>query len=458
MFLSDAYTEPKNHVIQFIGLRHDFKDIKLAEKYLENALSTLLDGHEITIDSMTDKSTSWHSDNITNQADSSFCPENEIRQLLSQLKDSDGLPTRGLKSHMTELFTKPTGISVDWIGPCENLGRKRSEGSDVAPQQPSSANFSDSISTASPYESAEVSSQAGANLRPSSNESAPSPSSDSSSTSLNELPDGNSVTTTSSESSTTEPTRPTTTTPEPSSTPSLSNEVDEVNPAETSTTVASNILENISLSPFNLSDPFDFGSFSSLGLQELNNTELDDKFKTTPESTPATITLSTPDSVSPLRDMENFFKTKELIKTEAVTNETTVTQNSTVVEDSSLNSISSDSVLDKMTNKQDEVNLSLPNQTTTIQNTLATTTTQPSTTSLQETETNSSTSSSELQPQESLTSEKNGTNSRSGEEDGLHYGKYIGLTTAFLIFVAYLVCSLSYKRQAGQYDVQNASA
>lgn len=33
-----------------------------------------------------------------------------------------------------------------------------------------------------------------------------------------------------------------------------------------------------------------------------------------------------------------------------------------------------------------------------------------------------------------------------------HYGKYVGLTTAFLIFVAYLICSRAYRRQ-GMYEL-----
>lgn len=40
------------------------------------------------------------------------------------------------------------------------------------------------------------------------------------------------------------------------------------------------------------------------------------------------------------------------------------------------------------------------------------------------------------------------------DDGGPHYGKYIGLGAAFLIFVAYLVCSRSYKRQ-GMYELHN---
>lgn len=39
-------------------------------------------------------------------------------------------------------------------------------------------------------------------------------------------------------------------------------------------------------------------------------------------------------------------------------------------------------------------------------------------------------------------------------DSGPHYGKYIGLSVAFLIFVAYLVCCRAYKRQ-GMYELHN---
>lgn len=41
-------------------------------------------------------------------------------------------------------------------------------------------------------------------------------------------------------------------------------------------------------------------------------------------------------------------------------------------------------------------------------------------------------------------------------DDWPHYGKYIGLTSGFIIIVAYIICSRSYRRQASMYEVSAA--
>lgn len=117
-----------NHAIKFIGLKSEFKSLEEAKSLLARYLKDITK-HEITVDSLIDDTAIWHSDTINSLPD---CPDREIRNLVKNIRKHDMSYTREFKMGMTENFSMPTSVQVDYLGPCENIGRKRSQ-PDLAP-------------------------------------------------------------------------------------------------------------------------------------------------------------------------------------------------------------------------------------------------------------------------------------------------------------------------------------
>lgn len=110
-------TQP-THRIRFEGMDHGFKDKSAAGEALKAVLKGLL-GHPITIEQNDDQTITWYSDKLAMPAEPGDCPESDIRHLLSQIKRPDAEEiTRELKMHLTENFSYPKVVSLEWAGVC----------------------------------------------------------------------------------------------------------------------------------------------------------------------------------------------------------------------------------------------------------------------------------------------------------------------------------------------------
>jgi len=301
-----------------------------------------LTGQQVIIDSMDNQGAVWHSETINSLPG---CPEREIRELLAIIKGPDNFYTRDFKMFMTEYFEPPAMVTIDWLGPCENLGRKRSQ--------------------------VDVSELVSSTRAPFSDESLI-------------------------------PTQPTTTTEAPLSTPDPEISTTEV------TTSSTEIISATSVQPEleNVTDLFG-SSFDEL-FKDLGNV--------------ATTTLST-DAPINVTDFQSSISTST--STAVITDDIGFTGTPP---------FGSSTTEHESTTERIKTTSADTTETSTSEGTDATTI-------LADMVTESTVARKE--PVEAVI--------RASEP---HYGKYVGLSAAFLIFVAYLVCSRAYRRQ-GMYELHS---
>lgn len=119
-------SEPTNHQIRFLGINSDFQNLTQTKYKLETILKNFTKDN-IIIDFIDENNVYWHSATISSISD---CPEKEIQDLYSSIRamgPSEETYTREFKLYLTEEFEPPKSVTIEWIGPCGNVGRKRSE-------------------------------------------------------------------------------------------------------------------------------------------------------------------------------------------------------------------------------------------------------------------------------------------------------------------------------------------
>lgn len=364
-----------NHVIKFIGMGNGYNSTSIASEALASNLKAVTNSAGITIDSLDENGASWYNDELGYIKDR--CPEAEIRSLVETILNSSSTEyTRKFKMYITEHFTMPKTVSIDWLGVCENVVRKRSQIEPAA----------SSTSTAS-SESVEI------------------------------------------EPLTTEPEAPTTTTEVPLTTPSATETTLNSTIKDDSDDLSATELEfDSDLSNMSLISSLD-SSFPSFGSSELSNLAIETTTllatTTTTDKVEATMTTTTTtSSPSTVEMVTSTDSTTTTALTETLTDQTNAaetTSTETIVIEDSPGPVDREEVSTTGTNIiTDEPELSSSRQA------LPYTTMDPG----------------------SLIS----TSGSPSEEAA--FGKYIGLTAGFLIFVAYLICSRAYRRQ-GMYELQN---
>lgn len=313
-------------------MRNGYQNLTAAAEALKFNLRRITGGHDITIDSMDEHGATWHSDNISAKLEG--CPEEDIKQLLATIKIADTEDyTRRFKMYLTEHFSFPKVVTVEWLGPCLSASRKRS--------QP-------------------------------------------------ELVTSTSVEQPSTTEITTDSLIPSTTTEPPTTTTTSASEI---------TTVKDSFVNE----PLTLSPTFDsFPDFFSTEMPETTTSPPTTTIATTVAETQATTTMI------------------PITTTTITVTELPSTRPPEIAEQPSSSPVDSTETLS---------------------------TTEPQSTTSTETMT---TMEIEL---ESLSIDANEVKSPQLANTEPHYGKYIGLTAGFLIFVAYLICSRSYKRH-GMYELQ----
>lgn len=113
-----------NHQIKFDGMANGYHNLTVAGQALRDNLKYLT-GHEIVIDSISEGNAVWHSDNLTKLGPE--CPEAGILGILDLIKRNPKGYTREFKMYLTEHFEVPRTVSIEWLGSCENVARKRSD-------------------------------------------------------------------------------------------------------------------------------------------------------------------------------------------------------------------------------------------------------------------------------------------------------------------------------------------
>lgn len=388
----------RNHVIKFIGMRHEYEGNPARAKLaLVSNLRLLTSYRNITIDEISDKSTSWSVDEINAIPG---CPEKEISHLMS-LINKDGQYTRLFKMAMED-FDRPRGVQLEGLGPCDYLGRKRSQVLSTDSDEFESNNLTDD-QTNSPTEGTAAA-----------------------------------FSTTTIATTSIEPTEPATITDEPifEATTTAAAMVDS------DATTASELELGDARPRLDFSDISFDSSFSdnstSRGFEAVNKSELDSIASIFDKTLAPTITATTT-TMAPFNSL--FSNGNDSMPT-------------------LLRSSLSDS----------EANLTEPEKTIAGATTPAST---PARTTLAtDIETSTTISKVDLpgtrergfssetieniiakEPSDSTGLSYNNVDAKLAADDGPYYGKYIGLGMGFLIFVAYLVCCRSSRRQ-GSYEVQ----
>lgn len=116
---------PRNHLFKFEGIKNGFEgDLARAKEELANALNRVAK-HNVSVISLDENGANWFSGDIDVKEG---CPEEEIRELLSRLKENDSTFTRDFKMELMENFyLEPKSVEVEWLGPCSSqYDRKRS--------------------------------------------------------------------------------------------------------------------------------------------------------------------------------------------------------------------------------------------------------------------------------------------------------------------------------------------
>lgn len=360
-----------NHQIKFDGMRNGYSNLTLAEQALRDNLRGLT-GHDIVIDYIDDNGATWHSETISKM---SACPEREIRQLFSMIKSDPLEYTRKFKMFITELFEFPKSASIEWLGPCGSVDRKRSDPIEPGRIQDGS-NMNDSATIMTTV-TAETSTSASILTK--------------------QVDDEVTTTTTSTTTRTTttvEPIEPTTTTDPPITPPAP--EIATTEEPVSSTVTSSTLTPLETMGPLSVIDPETVDNITTTTttttVEPIESTTTTDPPITTPitlpaleiattdgpvSSTPTSSTLTPLDTMGPLSAIDS--ETVDNITTTTTTTDTTTTGS---------------------------------NSETTIATAQSTDSSEPA------------------------------------------YGKFIGLSLAFAIFVAYLVCSRSYSRH-GMYELHN---
>lgn len=358
-----------NHVIKFIGMSNGYQNTTAASEALASNLRVITNSSSITIDSLDELGASWHSDELGSKTD--FCPEGEIIRLLDTIKPANSSEyTRKFKMDLTEHFTVPKDVAIDWFGPCENLGRKRSQ-----------VGFGRDGSTAS-SESIEI------------------------------------------ETVSVEPEAPSTTITEAqSTTPSVTELISE----ETTTTGENE--ETTTSTSLEFDTDADLAAFTTGFTTTINKASVTTMTTTTATSSGTLGTMTTTTTTTaPIAD--NRESSTPIDITTTSTTEVTEAEPST----EPISSIKSTIVVEDPSEPVD-----LEEVSTTGTDII----------------TDGPDLSSNRQASPYTTMEPSSMLTTSGSpSDGAAFGKYIGLTAGFLIFVAYLICSRACRRQ-GMYELQN---
>ena len=449
-------------VIKFIGIQHGHPNEQVARESFVRAMNLVTNEQDVTIDKFDVLNgggggglIEWR---LQHWRD---CNEPQVQQLLDTIRHPDsGAYTRDFKMHLGPEFSQPVRVEVEWRGPCENLGRKRNFASTAQANGTSETEQTDSNQLAN--------SSLGGDLFSGSEAT-------SNTTTLSPL----AVTSESQASSVSdEPSPPSSTTEPPQTIPDLVSEDNSRGSDELTNSVAETSAPATTLKPFEL----DFGvDFNSPFSNETSFASFQEDKKT--EASPTTASSTGPETSS---------GSTEAASATAIPTTTTEAVSRTNAGDAAfnINSNTSDPLAQVTTTVQESerqdssspaVAADIPNESTT--DPTSTTTTKTTTTSGSRPAEEDLLGSVNEQPaanlnlNQGLTADEpvlNATNASSAISSSSpsssssssassspaalspHYGKYIGLTTGFFVFIAYLLCARAYRRQ-GMYELQEST-